>query len=155
MISDLKYAFRTLLKTPGFTLFAIFTIALGIGANTAIFSVVNGVLLKPLQYRNADRLVWIWSTRKDVSRAYFSIPNFLDTRDQARTIQELFGVATWGVNWVGPAETERLQGVRISGNALPTLGVQPVLGRSLARNDEFDSSQPVVMLGYGLWQRRF
>src|SRR5947209_14538176 len=107
MWMDLKYALRVLGKSPGFTLFAILTIAFGIGANSAIFSVVNGVLLKPLQYREADRLVWIWSTRKDVSRAYFSIPNFLDTREQTQTIEELFGLANWGVNWIGSGETER------------------------------------------------
>jgi hypothetical protein len=82
MWMDLKYALRVLIKSPGFTLFAIAAIALGIGANSAIFSVVNGVLFKRLPYTNPDQLVWIWSTRKDVSRAYFSIPNFIDKRDQ-------------------------------------------------------------------------
>src|ERR1700736_303350 len=155
MINDLKYALRVLVKTPGFTLFAIFTIELGIGANSAIFSVVNGVLLKPLQYREANRLVWIWSTRKDVTRAFFSIPNFVDTREQARTIERLFGLATWGVNFVGTGETERLQGMRISGDAFGALGVQPALGRTLQSTDEADGAAHVVMLSYGLWHRRF
>jgi predicted permease len=155
MINDLKYAFRVLAKTPGFTLFAIFTIAVGIGANSAIFSVVNGVLLKPLQYREAGRLVWIWSTRKDVPRAFFSIPNFVDTREQARTIERMFGLATWGVNYVGPSETERLQGMRMSGDALRILGIRPALGRTLEATDEADGAAHVVMLSYGSWHRRF
>ena len=97
MVNDLKYAVRTLAKSPGFTLFAVLTIALGIGANSAIFSVVNGVVLKPLQYRSPERLVWIWSTRKDVNRAFFSIPTFIETREQNRTLQQMFGLATWAV----------------------------------------------------------
>src|SRR4051812_39743418 len=117
MLGDLRYALRVLIKSPGFTLFAITAIALGIGANSAIFSVVNGVLLKPLSYRQVDRLVWIWSTRRDINRAYFSIPNFIDTREQTQTIERLFGLATWGVNLVGSGETERLQGMRMSGEA--------------------------------------
>src|ERR1043166_10275219 len=124
---DLRYATRVLSKSPGFPLFAIGAIALGIGANSAIFSVVNGVLLKRLQYSNPNQLVWIWSTRKDVNRAFFSIPNFLDTREQTRTIQELFGLATWGVNSVGPAETEGWEGGRRS-----VIGVGDV-GRYLGR----------------------
>ncbi len=83
-MTDLRYAFRALFKSPGFTLVAILTLTLGIGANSAIFSVVNGVLLKPLRYQNPGQLVWIWSTRKDVSRAFYSIPNFVDTRAQKR-----------------------------------------------------------------------
>lgn len=155
MVNDLKYALRTLIRTPGFAVFAILTIAVGIGANNAIFSVVNGVLLKPLQYRDGNRLVWIWSTRKDVNRAYFSIPNFVDTRNQVRSFDAFYGLAIWGVNFVGPEETERLQGMRITPDAFSTLGVQPVLGRTLQHADEADGSGHVVMLSYRLWQRRF
>src|SRR5436853_4832608 len=155
MLSDLKYALRILAKAPAFTFFALATIALGIGANSAIFSVVNGVLLKPLQYRNANRLVWVWSTRKQVPRAYFSIPNFLDTRDQNRTIEELFGLATWGVNMVGAGETERLQGMRISGSSFATLGIHAALGRTLESADEADNAAYAVMLSYRFWNRRF
>ena len=155
MTGDFKYAIRTLTKTPGFTVFALATIALGIGANSAIFSVVNGVLLKPLQYRDANRLVWVWSTRKDVSRAYFSIPNFIDTRDQNRTLEQMFGLATWPVNMVGSVETERLQGMRISGGSFATLGVHAALGRTLQTTDEADNAASVAMLSYDLWNRRF
>ena len=95
MIADFRFALRMLAKTPGFTLIAVLTLALGIGANSAIFSVVNGVLLKPLHYKNPQQLVWIWSTRKDVSRAFFSIPNFVDTRAQTQTIDKLIAFAIW------------------------------------------------------------
>ena len=155
MVNDLKYAVRTLFKSPGFTLFALFTIAIGIGANTAIFSVVNGVLLKPLQYRDANRLVWVWSTRKDVNRAYFSIPNFIDTREQARSFEQFYGLATWGVNFVGPEQTERLQGMRMSADAFAALGVQSVIGRTLQPSDEAGDAAHVVVLSYSLWQNKF
>ena len=84
-MSDLKFALRQLRKSPGFTLVAILTLALGIGLNTAIFSVVNAVLLKPPQYKDPEQLVWIWATRKDVPHAFYSIPNFNDTRAQSQT----------------------------------------------------------------------
>ena len=155
MIADLRYAIRTLVKTPGFTVFAVFTIALGIGANSALFSVVNGVLLKPLHYHDAERLVWIWSTRKEVNRAFFSIPNFVDTRDQNRTLDQMFGLAHWGVNMMGSGDTERLQGMRMSGGAFASLGIQPVLGRALQSAEETDNAGRVVILSYALWQRQF
>lgn len=155
MTNDLKYALRVLARSPGFAAFAIVTIALGIGANSAIFTVVNGVVLKPLQYREADRLVWIWSTRKDNNRAFFSIPNFEDTRRQNQTVEQLFGLATWGVNFVGTGDTERWQGMRMSGDAFPALGVKAALGRVLDPTDEAENAEPVVMLSYRLWQQRF
>jgi putative ABC transport system permease protein len=155
MLRDFKYALRVLAKNPGFSLFAVFSLALGIGANSAIFSVVNGVLLKQLHYQRPDELVWIWSTRKDVSRAFFSIPNFQDTREQNRTIETFLGIGTWGVNLTGSGETERLQGVRISSDTFRTLGVEAEFGRTLQLDDEKTSAERVAMLSHGLWQRRF
>jgi putative ABC transport system permease protein len=155
MLRDFKYALRVLAKNPGFSLFAVFSLALGIGANSAIFSVVNGVLLKPLHYQRPDELVWIWSTRKDVSRAFFSIPNFQDTREQNRTIETFLGIGTFGVNLTGSGETERLQGARISADTFRTLGVEAESGRTLQLADEKASAERVAMLSHGLWQRRF
>ena len=154
-MTDLRYAFRALFKSPGFTLVAILTLALGIGANSAIFSVVNGVLLKPLRYQNPDQLVWIWSTRKDVSRAFYSIPNFVDTRGQTQKIDKLIAFATWGINLGGPEVTERLQGIRITADAFDVLGVKAVAGRVLQSYDEKPESERVVMISEGLWQRKF
>ncbi|MGZ4966717.1 MAG: ABC transporter permease [Chthoniobacterales bacterium] len=155
MLTDFKYALRTLLKTPGFTVIAVLTLALGIGANSAIFSVVNAVLLKPPQYKNPEQLVWIWATRKGVSRAFYSIPNFNDTRAQSQSVSEWIALSPWGVNLLGPNETERLQGIRLSGGALQNLGVNAATGRIFTADDEKPASARVVMLSYGVWQRRF
>lgn len=155
IMNDLRYALRILVKAPGFTLIAIATLALGIGANSAIFSVVNAVLLKPPQYNNPEQLVWIWATRKNVPRAYYSIPNFNDTRTQAQTIAEWIPYSTWSVNLRGQGGTERLQGIRITPGALRNLGVQPIAGRAFTPDDEKPDSARVVMLSNRLWQRSF
>jgi putative ABC transport system permease protein len=155
MLNDVRYALRMLAKAPGFSAFAILTLAIGIGANSAIFSVVNGVLLKQLHYRNPEQLAWIWATREGVSRAFFSIPNFIDTREQNHTIDKLMAFAIWGVNLTGQGEAERLQGIRISPEAFQVLGVEAIAGRALRAEDESLTAAPVVMLGHGLWRRRF
>src|SRR5215471_3335168 len=154
-MNDLTFALRQLRKSPGFTFVAILALALGIGLNTAIFSVVNAVLLKPLQYRNPEQLVWIWSTRKNVPRAFYSIPNFNDTRAQSQTIDDWIAYSSWGANLRGPNETERLQGIKISPGALQNLGVVAAAGRIFMSDDEKADSAPVVMVSYGVWQRRF
>ena len=154
-MSDLKFALRQLRKSPGFTSVAILTLALGIGLNTAIFSVVNAVLLKPPPYKNPEQLVWIWSTRKNVPRAFYSIPNFNDTRAQSQTISEWIAFSSWGANLRGPNETERLQGIKISSGALQNLGVVAAAGRIFISNDEKPDSARVIMVSYGAWQRRF
>lgn len=155
MLADLKYALRMLLKAPGFTAIAVLTLALGIGANSAIFSVVNAVLLTPPRYQNPEQLVWIWATRKNVSRAFYSIQNFSDTRAQSQTLHDWMAFSTWGVNLRGERETERLQGIRISAGALQNLGVHPAAGRSLTADDDKPDATRAVMLSHGLWQRRF
>src|SRR5205809_821530 len=95
---DLRYGARMLRKKPGFTLTAIVMLALGIGANTAIFSVVNAVLLRQLPYRHPDQLVWVWATRTDRDKAFYSIPNFTDTREQNQTLVQIAAFANWGAN---------------------------------------------------------
>ena len=154
-MNDLKFAFRQIRKSTGFTLIAVVTLALGIGLNTAIFSVVNAVILKPPQYKKPEQLVWIWSTRKNVPRAFYSIPNFNDTRAQSQTISDWIALRSWGANLRGPNETERLQGIKISSSALENLGVVVAAGRTFIPNDEKPDSARVVMLSYGVWQRRF
>src|SRR5262250_2101933 len=154
-MNDLRFALRQLRKSPGFTFVAVLTLALGIGLNTAIFSVVNAVLLKPPQYKNPEQLVWIWSTRKSVPRAFYSIPNFNDTRAQSQTIDDWIAFSSWGANLRGPNETERLQGIKISPGALQNLGVSAPAGRIFTANDEKADSARVVMLSHGVWQRRF
>ena len=154
-MNDLRFAFRQLRKSPGFTFIAVLTLALGIGANTAIFSVVNALLLRQLHYKNPSELVWIQATRQGVNRAFYSVLNFSDMRNQSETLDHWIAFSTWGVNLRGDAETERLQGIRISAEACQNLGINASAGRTLNPDDEKPNGVPVVMLGYGLWQRRF
>jgi predicted permease len=154
-MNNFRYALRMLLKSPGFSSIAILTLALAIGANSSIFSAVNALLLRQLHYQNPDRLVWVQATRQGVSRAFFSVLNFSDTRNQSQTLEHWIAFTTWGVNLRGGAETERVQGIRISAEAFQNLGLNAVAGRTLVPNDESPDGAPVVMLSYGLWQRRF
>jgi ABC-type antimicrobial peptide transport system permease subunit len=111
---NLRYGARMLLKRPAFTSMAVLTLGLGIGANTAIFSLVDAVVLRPLPFKEAERLVWIWATRTDRDKAFYSIPNFIDTREQVRSFDEIGAFAIWGANLTAQGEPERLQGIRIT-----------------------------------------
>jgi hypothetical protein len=142
LMSDIKYAVRAFLRTPGFTLVAVATLALGIGATTAIFTVVNAVLLKPLPYTAPERLV--------VTRT--SLPDYRDLQRAARSFEM---TAVWASNLYNmrtEAETRQVLSGVISRDLLPLLGVQPVLGRNFT---EEDAQQDTVVIGYGLWQSMF
>jgi putative ABC transport system permease protein len=130
LLKDIRYSIRGLRKRPGFTLLVVLVLAFAIAANSSIFSIVNAVIWKPLSFKDPDQLVWIWSTRKNVNRAFFSIPNFIDTRDQNQTLAEVAPLGIWAANLTGLGEAERLTGVRISANALQMLGVQTAAGRA-------------------------
>lgn len=155
-MTDLTQAGRALRKAPGFALAVISTLALAIGANTSVFSVVNAVLIRALPYDEPDRLIWIASIdspgRTD---GPFSLPEFLDYRDQTRTLDALLAYASLSaiVTGVGPAE--RLQGMRLSAGAFEVFGVNPAAGRLLVQADDEADAARVAVLGYGLWQRRF
>jgi len=155
LVKDISYSVRGLIKRPGFTGLIVLVLALAIAASSSIFSIANAVMLKPLSFKDPNQLVWIWATRKNVSRAFFSIPNFSDTNKQNHTLAEVAPLAIWGVNLTGQGEAERLQGVRISANALQMLGVEAAAGRTLLPDDDQPSNPRVAMLSYGLWQRRF
>jgi predicted permease len=155
LVKDIRYGFRGLTKRPAFTALVVLVLALTIAANTSLFSIVNAVLLKPLSFRDPHQLVWVWATRKNVNRAFFSIPNFIDTRDQNSTLAELAPFAILGANLTGQGEAERLQGVRISANAFRMMGVQAAVGRTLVPEDDNPQNARVALLSYGLWQRRF
>ena len=155
LLRDIRYSVRSLRKRPAFSLLVVFVLAVAIAANSSIFSIVNAVILKPLSFKDPDRLVWIWAQRKTVSRAFFSIPNFIDTRDQNQTLAEVAPFAIWPANLTGRGEAERLQGVRISANAMQMLGVEAAAGRALAPDDDKPNNTRVAMLSYGFWQRRF
>ncbi|MEK6321118.1 MAG: ABC transporter permease [Acidobacteriota bacterium] len=155
LLQDMRYSIRMLAKRPTFTLVATLTLAIGIGANTAIFSLVNAVLIRKLPFENSQKLVWIWSTRVDRDKAFFSIPDFIDYRDRSETLEQIAAFANWGASLTGTDEPERMQGVRISANAFQMLGVSATLGRTLLPEDDRPDSERVVVLSYGLWERRF
>src|SRR5215208_1667272 len=155
LLRDIRYSVRSLRKRPTFSLVVVMVLAVAIAANSSIFSIVNAVILKPLSFKESNQLVWIWATRKTVSRAFFSIPNFIDTRDQTQTLAEVAPFAIWPANLTGLGEAERLQGVRVSANAMQMLGVEAAAGRVLAPDDDNPNNTRVVMISNGLWQRRF
>jgi predicted permease len=152
---DVRYSWRVLLRARGFTTAAILALAVGIGANTAIFSLVNAVLLRELPFKEPQRLVWIWSTRTDRDKAFFSVPDFIDYREQTETLSEMAAFANWNANLTEGGEPERLQGVRITANAFKMLGVEAVAGRTILPEDGRPGSARVVVITHGLWQRRF
>jgi putative ABC transport system permease protein len=152
---DAREAVRRLGRTPGFTLIALVTLALGIGANTALFSVVHAVLLQALPFREPDRLYSVWSRHTSTDRYPFQLPEFCDYRDQNRTMEDLAGFAGWSGTLTGEGEAERLPGIRVSDNFFELLGARAVVGRTLVPGDDTPGREKVAVLSHGLWQRRF
>src|SRR5262245_13403793 len=155
LLRDVRHALRGFMKNPAFTCAVILTLSLGIGANAAVFTMVNSVLLRQLPFKHADRLVWIWSTRTDRDKAFYSIQNFIDTRARTRTLDDMAAFANWGVNLTGAGEPVRLAGVRISANAFEMLGVDAAVGRTLLPSDGTPGANPGVVISNGLWRRKF
>jgi putative ABC transport system permease protein len=157
---DIRYGLRTLTGNPGFALVAIIVLALGIGANTAIFSVVNGVLLQPLPYSNPDRLVMLWGTNTERPNGVnpVSYPDLLDWQAQNKSFESLAALFTnpnFDVNLTGGAEPERVPVVRVTPGYFETLGATPVAGRTFLPDEDEVGRHRVAMLSYNLWQRRF
>jgi predicted permease len=152
---EIRRCVRILLRRPGFSSVCVLTLALSIGANTAIFSAVNATLLRQLPFGHASRIVWITGVRPVRSDAPFSLPDFLDYRDHVGSLDSLSAVGSWSGNLTGQGDTEQLNGVRVSANLFETLGVPAVLGRTLEPEDDQPGSARVVVMNYGLWQRRF
>jgi predicted permease len=157
MFQDLRYGVRMLFRTPGFTFVAVLTLALGIGANTAIFSLVNAVLLRPLPYHDPDRLAMLWTDdpKRNIREEGTSYPNFLDWRSQNQSFTDM-AICSRGnpVVLTDGDEPERVMGDLVSANLFPLLGVRPALGRTFSPEDELRRAR-VVVLSHGLWQRRF
>ena len=155
---DLRYGLRMLAKNPGFTLIAVLALALGIGANTAVFSVVNAVLLRPLPLKEPDRLVWMWGDRirqQGNGRGSISPPDFVDFREQNQVFERISAFQNFPFNLTGSGEPERINGVRVSAGFFETVGVAPLHGRTFVSEEEQDGRGQVAVIGYGLWQRRF
>ena len=156
-LHDLRYALRMQLKNPSFTIIAVIALALGIGANTAIFSVVNTVLLRPLPYKDPERLVMVWedASKYGYPRDTPAAANYADWRDQSQAFEGMAAIADESFNLTGAGDPERLEGRRVSANLFPMLGVEPQIGRVFSASEDQPGSNRVVLLSYGLWQRRF
>jgi predicted permease len=155
LLLDLRYAFRMLARSPGFTAIAILTLALGIGANTALFSVVNGVLLNPLAYPRSSQLVAIYAKSPGYDKAPIVYLNFLDWQRDSRSFASMAAYRNEDYSLFGAGEGERLSGYMISADFFPTLGVTPILGRSFRRDEDQLGAAPVVILSGGFWKRKF
>jgi len=156
MLNDLRYAVRQLRKNPGFTTVAVLTLALGIGANTAIFSVVNAVLLRPFPYQAPERLVVIQERGSAGNGFSASYPNFVDWRVQNTAFDSVSAVrGNESFNFTGAGEPERLQGRLVSAEFFSTLRIKPLLGRDFLAEEDRPGATPSVILSYGFWQRRF
>ena len=153
---DLRYAVRGLAKSPGFTAVAVLTLALGIGANTVIFTVVDGALLRGLPYRDPGRIVHVWEGTSQESARQFSYLDYLDVRDRTRTFSDVAAYGFYGAALEAPEGGVLLGGGRVSANFFETLGVQPLLGRTFrADEDQVGRPRDAVILTYETWQSRF
>jgi len=155
LFHDLRYAWRQLRKSPGFTTVAILTLGLGIGANTAIFSVVNAVLLRPLPYPHSNRLVFLAESSQQLADMSISMADFDDWRAMNSVFESTVAYQSDSVTSTGLGQAEELQMRRVTAGLFPTLGVKPVLGRALGPDDDKAGAPPVAMLSDGWWSKKF
>src|SRR3989442_2609093 len=157
LLQDLRYGTRSLLKTPGLALTAVAALALGIGANTAIFSVVDAVLLRPMPYARPEHLLMLWQsdTTRWARRGWVSRANFLDWKRDTRTFESLAAFRDRSYDLTGSAEPERIDGEWVSASLFPTLGVKPLYGRVFLEEEDRPGAAQVAVLSHRLWQRRF
>ena len=155
LLQDLRYGTRMLVKNPGFTLVVVLTLALGIGANTAIFSVINAVFLRALPYRDADRLVTVWEKSQRREQNVINLGNFFDWKTQNTVFEDMATFADFRTNLTGSGEPVELPAQIATDNLFTVLGVTPMLGRGFKPEDAVQGQDNVVVLSYGLWQRQF
>jgi MacB-like periplasmic core domain len=152
---DVCHAARLLRNNPAFTLVAIVTLALSIGANTAIFSVINGVMLQPFPFPRQDRLMMLWEVNKDGTRSNTSFATFTDWKNESRSFSAMSAVSYWTPTLVTPEGSENLNGFRVSSTFFDVLGVKLQAGRSFLAEEDVRGNHHVVVLSHALWQRRF
>jgi putative ABC transport system permease protein len=157
ILQDARFALRTLLKSRGFTLTAILTLAIGIGATSAVFSVVNGVLLRPFPFADPERLVVVWEyiPTHPLKYMFSSPPDFADWRAQSDVLEQVAAFRPADLNRTDGAQPERIQGASVSGNLFATLSVAPALGRAIQTDDDQPGAPPVAVLSFGYWQANF
>jgi predicted permease len=156
-MNDFRYAFRQLLRQPGFTILAVVALALGIGANTVLFSAINTLFLRPLAYPEPKQLVRAWGSfpERGLDRANVSWPRFSAWRDQQQSFSEFAAQSNTGFTLTGRGDPENLQGIRVTENFFRTLGVQPLLGRGFTADDDRPGGPNVALLSHAFWQKRF
>jgi len=155
LLQDLRYGVRMLSKNPGFTFVAVFTLALGIGANSAIFSVVNAVLLRPLRFKDPEQLVRIWEKLPQGGTGSVSVPNLKDWREQNDVLAGMAAYSFVNFNLQSQDSPERISGAAVTGDFFDVMGVAPQLGRTLRAGEDQPGAHRVVVLGHQLWQRNF
>ena len=152
LLEDIRFGLRLLRKNPGFTAVAMLTLALGIGANAAVFSVVYAVLLRPLPYKEPSRLVVLNETTPKVGDVSVSYPNFFDWRAASHAFSQMAAVQSVQFNLAGVTQPENISGDAVSPNFLSMMGVRPILGRDFDASEEMAGTEPVLLLSYALWQ---
>jgi putative ABC transport system permease protein len=157
LLSDVRYAVRNLLRRPGFTIIAVFTLALGIGANTAIFSAINALLLKPLDFPQLDRVVAVWDKlpSRGVLHNEVTLANYLDWKSQTQSFEQLALYRWWSANLTGIDPPERIQGFLVTANFLDATGIKPIMGRNFLPEENQPGKDAVAIITHSLWQRRF
>jgi putative ABC transport system permease protein len=157
LLKDIRYGIRGLSKRPGLTIIAILTLAIGIGANSAIFSTINALLLKPLPFPDPERIVAVWDKvpSRGVERNEVALANYLDWNAQNKTFEQLGIYRWWSTNLTGSDSPERVQGFLVTANFLDIIGVTPILGRGFSPEQNQPGKDAVALLTYSLWQRRF
>ena len=153
--SDIRFGLRMLRKNPGFTAVALATLALGIGGNTAIFSIVNGVLLNPLPFPQPDRLVALHESKPNFEQGSISYPNFLDWQRDNRTFSSMAVTRRTAFSFTGKGEAEQVNAEFVTADFFPLLGVNPILGRTFTQSEELPGAGPVALISEGLWRRKF
>src|SRR5215467_3161155 len=155
MVQDLIYALRWLRKNPGFTSLAVLMLAVGIGVNTAMFSVINAVLLNPLPYPEADRIVWMDESGPEVANRYVSYPNFVDWRARNQVFEAMSTFRGWSVNLTGTDKPENLDARTVTADYFKVMRATPVLGRDFTPEDDQPGAAAVTIISYAFWQQRF
>lgn len=155
LVKDIRYGMRSLLKHRGLTVLAIITLALGIGANTAMFSVINTVLLRPLPYAEPDRLVWMNESGPEVASRWLSYPNFVDWRERSQSFESMSTFRGWSVTLTGTDQPVNINARMVAADYFKVMRVTPVLGRAFTADDDRPGASPVTILSHGFWQKQF